>query len=186
LHAIERTLSPIERTLSEYARTPWGRCLFPTAAFAIAGSAACLTVVLRYHGAPLLPISLLAAFAFSFVIAGAFRADDMDPRQGELEMTRAGAIHASAGMSAIVSICVAAPLLTDTFRDLHEDAAIALLAGWVPTLGAAVFVVSVVARSSFEDLTGRPSLHGLGERVGFAAFLSWLMYASTALLAAQA
>jgi hypothetical protein len=48
--------------------------------------------------------------------------------------------------------------------------------GWIPTAGAAIFLVTVVARGQLGNW------HGLGERLGFVGFIAWIAYAASILL----
>jgi Protein of unknown function (DUF998) len=176
LHIVEPKMRPLERTLSEYALTPAGRRLFPLASVAVALAATFLAAGLNEHDAPLTPLVLLLVFAVALTIAGIFRTDDMDPRRGDFEISRSGAIHATSGFAAITAICVAAPWLTDTLTNTGAHHTTAAVMGWIPTAGAAIFLITIVTR----DTLG--TFHGLGERLGFAAFIAWLAYAATILL----
>lgn len=173
LHIVEPKMRPLERTLSEYALSPAGRRLFPLASVAVALAAAFLAAGLNEHAAPLTPLVLLVGFAVALTIAGIFRTDDMDPRRGDFEVSGSGAIHATCEFAAIAAICVAAPWLTGTLTDIGADHTTAAVMGWIPTAGAAIFLITVITRGWLG------SLQGLGERLGFAGFIAWLAYAAT-------
>lgn len=186
LHVVDRRTDPIERTLSEYALGSSG-WLFPFAVFAVAAAAGLVAFVLRQRAAPVpaLALILLVVFAVAMVVTGIARTDAMDPRAGDFTMSLSGAVHASAGFIAIVSLCAAAPMLTGTLAAHGASRVPATVAGWVPTSAAVVFVATVVAREPIHRLTGRVSLHGIGERFGFAGFLVWIAYAALTLALAR-
>jgi hypothetical protein len=52
----------------------------------------------------------------------------------------------------------------------------ATLMSWLPTAGFVLLLITIVARRQLAIISGFVSLHGLGERVGFAAFVAWLTY----------
>jgi hypothetical protein len=124
-------------------------------------------------------------FAVAMVVTGIFRTDSMDPREGDFAMSASGGAHALAGFVAIVALCVAAPMLTGTLVDLGASRVWAAIIGWLPTVGAAVFIATVAARGPIERLTGRVSLHGIGERFGFGGFIIWIAYAALTLLTSK-
>jgi hypothetical protein len=109
----------------------------------------------------------------------------MDPRERDFTLSRAGMIHATAAFVAMLAICIAAPVLSRTLVSLAPASSPwTALASWMPLSGTMVFALSVAARRPLSILTGRVSLHGLGERIGFGGFTAWPLYASSVLLAA--
>ncbi|MGI8332216.1 DUF998 domain-containing protein [Actinomadura scrupuli] len=186
LHIVDRRTDPVERTLSEYALNDVG-WLFPVAVFAVAAAAVLLAAGLHQFAprAPAAALVLLTVFAAAMTVTGIVRTDAMDPRADDVAMSASGGVHASAGFVAIVSLCVAAPMLSSALAGLGASRIGAELIGWLPAFGAAVFAVTVVARGPIERFSGRVSLHGIGERFGLGGFIIWIAYATLTLLTAK-
>jgi hypothetical protein len=184
LHVLAADLSPVERTLSEYALTPY-RWLYSVAVGAVALAAVSLAVGLSTAprvGVPVTATVLLGLFAAAMVVAAVFRTDAMDPHATDFTMTRSGVVHAFAGFAASVALCSAAPLVDGSLASSPREWT--TLSPWAPTAGLAVFLFTVVARGPLHRLTGRVSVHGIGERVGFVAFIAWLGHAVVSLILA--
>jgi hypothetical protein len=175
LHIIAPDLSPVDRTLSEYALTVDG-WLYPIAATGLALAPVFLSIRLR-HGAPPVALGLLWLFGAAMLVAAGFRADPTGERS-DPPATRAGLVHTTAGLVACLSASVAAPLLAGTLVRLGARPATAIVVSWLPAAGVAMFALTVLARGPLRTVTGRAALHGLGERAAFAAFAGWLGYAA--------
>ncbi|MEU4232981.1 DUF998 domain-containing protein [Nonomuraea sp. NPDC026600] len=186
LHLVAANMSPIERTLSEYALTAY-RWLYSLAVGSVVLAVVLLAVGLYTASPGTVPTAatvLLGVFAVAMLVAAVFRTDFMDPHAGEFAMTHSGVVHAIAGFIAGLALCAAAPLLDGSLTRLGASHEWTAVMSWTPTAGLAIFLVTIVARGPLHRLTGRVSVHGIGERLGFAACLAWLGYAAISLVLA--
>lgn len=171
LHVVGRAMSPVQRTMSEWALLgPLPRILFGvfTLSLAVAGVA----VLIAHPRRPLLDVCLVV-FALGTAISAFFLTDEIDPTADDFQLSRSGAIHSWAAMAAFLSLVVAAFALGPVGTRPVWSA----IVPFVPLVGTLVFVATLVARRPLSRVFGVPSVHGIGERIAVLAMLAWLAIA---------
>lgn len=167
LHVVGRSLSPVQRTISEYALIgPAQRLLF--GAFAVCLALAGLAVLVAEVGRPVAVVSL-AVFAAGTTAVAFFPTDEIDPDAGDLELSRDGRIHTVGAFAAFLGLVVAGFAVGPV-----GAGPLSALVPFVPLLGVLAFVLTLAARRPLARPFGVASVHGIGERILVAAQVAWL------------
>ena len=167
LHVVGRSLSPVQRTISEYALLGTApRALF--AAFSLSLALAALAVLVAELSRPVATVSL-AVFALGTTAVAFVPTDEIDPVAGDFELSRSGRIHTVAALAAFMGIVVAGFAVGQVGL-----AALSPVVPFLPFLGTLAFVVTLAARKPLVRVFGVPTLHGIGERILVLADLAWL------------
>lgn len=166
LHVVGRSLSPVQRTISEYVllgRTQ--RLLFAGLVGCVALAAVAVLVLVLDR-----PVAVvaLAVFAAGYLVTGIFATDEIDPAAGEFELTGNGRVHTVAALGASAAIIVAG------FAVGPVGPVLPALVPWLPALGGLAFLLTLVLRGPLSRLTGVASVHGVGERILLLADMAWL------------
>ncbi len=167
LHVVGRSLSAVQRTISEYALIgPVPRVLFGVFALSLALSG--LAVLVAEIDRPVAVVAL-AVFALGTTAVAFFPTDEIDPEAGDVELSRDGRIHTVGAFAAFLGLVVAGfavgPIGTGPLTALVP---------FVPLLGVLAFVVTLAARRPLGRLTGVAAVHGIGERILVVGQLGWL------------
>ncbi|MGW5234264.1 DUF998 domain-containing protein [Streptomyces nodosus] len=170
LHVIGRQVSPVDRTMSEYAIV--GRVqqvVFGVSVLAI--SAAAILLITMSLGEVVAVIALGFA-ALGMAITAFAITDDLDPALPEPASSVHGAVHNVGALLAFLGTIVAAFPLISTFT----DTGLGIAAGLTPLAGTLFFFATFLFRER-RIRAGRRSIHGVGERVALAALWIWYIFA---------
>jgi len=172
LHLLPTGLDPIRRTVSEYVNEPYG-LLVPLAGAGIGlGSLAIAHALAPSISRP--ARVLLTVWGAAMLVVATFPADPAPPGR-PITLTPSGTVHLAAGAIAIVSLPVAAVLIS---RTLPRTARALRLLGLATPFGLLIFVVTMVNRPPVSRLIGEPIAHGLGERIMITIYCAWLLTAA--------
>lgn len=169
LHWLQTDLAPSERAISEYVHGPYGFLMTATFFSQSLGSLALAAGVMREglkQRRALVGSILFILSAAGAAVAGIYPADSASP----LPQTRAGTIHAAAGLIRFLSLAVALPLLSSALG-MHPQYR---KAAKVLTPLAMLFVITFLVSIFVFANTG---LFGLGQRGFIAILLIWMSIA---------
>jgi hypothetical protein len=170
LHVIGRRVSPVDRTMSEYALVgPVQRVVFGVSVLAISVAAILLITVSLGH---IVAVIALGFAALGMAITAFAITDDLDPAVPEPASSAHGAVHNIGALLAYLGTIVAAFPLMSTFADIGFG----IVAGLIPLAGTVFFFATFLIRER-QIRTGGRSIHGIGERVALIAVWIWYILA---------
>lgn len=170
LHVIGRQVSPMERTMSEYAIVgPVQRVVLGVSVLAISAAAILLITMSLEH---VVAVIALGFAALGMAITAFAVTDDLDPALPEPASSTHGAVHNIGALLVFLGTIVAAFPLMSTFT----DTGLGIIAGLLPLAGTLFFFVTFLFRER-QIRAGRRSIHGIGERVALATLWIWYILA---------